>query len=308
VTYLHLKFIKGNDRKDQLIKAASYLSILISVFIIIAKLAGWLLTDSVSILASLVDSFLDVGVSLLNLVAVHYALQPPDNEHRFGHGKAEDLAVFVQSAFLGASGIVVAAIAIKRIFSPQIVERGAAGIGVMVFSIILTIGLVLFQRHVIRETKSNVIEADSFHYAIDLLSNILIVAGIILSYYFDITLADPIFALGISLYILFGAWKLLYKAFKNLMDHEFSDEEKEKIVKIIRGHPKVSGFHDLKTRYSGSNPFIQLHLEMDGRIPLQKAHDIAHEIEQEILKIMPSAEILIHQDPEGLDEKITYKD
>lgn len=278
-------------------KLAIYYSVTCSLIIIVAKTIGWLLSDSVSVFASLADSFLDIAASLINLFALNYAIQPPDNEHRFGHGKAEDLAVFTQASFFAISGLFVAVAAIKRFIKPVIIEQSNIAIFIMVFSILVTTGLVLFQRHVIKSTKSTVVEADHLHYFTDLLSNVATLATLIIASYFHFPIIDTIFAFAISLYIIWGSIKLFKKAIDNLLDHEFPDEEKAIIDKIIKSHPQIINFHDLKTRYSGKKPFIQFALEMNGEISLRKAHDLAHEVEHELLKEFPDAEIIIHQAP-----------
>ena len=294
--------------KPYLVKLATYASISVAFIIIIAKIVGWFLTDSLSILASLVDSFLDIAASFINLLAVRYALQPPDNEHRFGHGKAEDLAVFTQSSFFALSGLFIAIASIKRFFIPEVVLKGKIGILIMVFSVVITSLLLIFQKYVIRKTKSNVIEADYFHYFVDLLTNLATIISLVIVTYYDYQYADPIFAIVISMYVLYGAWKLFMKAFNNLMDHEFNNKEKEIIIKIIKSETRVIGFHDLRTRYSGSNPFIQFHLEMDGNITLNEAHEIAENVEKKIKKVMPDAGVIIHQDPYDIEEMVSYKD
>lgn len=293
---------------NHLNKLATKASILASIIIIIAKTIGWILTDSLSIFASLVDSFLDIAASLINFIALNYAIQPPDNEHRFGHGKAEDLAVFTQATFFGISGIFVLGAGIKRLFITETIEKGEVGIIIMIFSIFITLALVIFQNYVVKKTKSRIVEADSFHYLIDLFTNIASITGLILLTYFNFEFADTIFAILISIYIIWGAKKLLNKSFKNLMDHEFSDEEKKSIINIIKSQPKILGFHDLRTRYSGSKPFIQFHIELDPKTTILKAHEVVTKLEEKIKRTMPDVGLIIHQDPSGIDEEIEYQD
>jgi cation diffusion facilitator family transporter len=232
------------------------------------------------------------------MIALKYALQPPDDEHRFGHNKAEDLAGFIQAAFFGVSGIFVLGSCFKRLFDPQAINHDIIGLTMMVISTIITLCLVLFQLYVLKKTSSKIIEADHLHYKSDLLLNISVIISILASRYLDSDLIDPILALLISLYIINGAWDLLKKSFKNLMDEEFDEEEKQKIMAIINAHQKILSIHDLKTRHAGSKPFIQFHLVMDGDISLNEAHAISEEIEHSLLKIFPDAEIFIHQDPD----------
>lgn len=283
--------------QQQLLRAATYASVGTAALIIAAKLVGWVMTDSLAMLASLIDSIMDMIVSVINLIAIRYALQPPDEEHRFGHGKAEDLAAFTQSAFIACSALLIAAEAITRFSAPQATENTALGIGILIFSTIITLGLVLFQRHVMTVTKSQVIAADSVHYASDIWVNLAIVLSLATASFFQRNWVDPLFAIFIALYMLKGASQIMQSAFRNLMDHEFSDNDKNIILAIIETHPEVIGVHEMRTRLSGNTPFIQFHLEMEGSITLYQAHLISDEIVAAILNIFPNAEIFIHQDP-----------
>jgi ferrous-iron efflux pump FieF len=288
--------MKHND-SHHLLRLASYASVGTAAVIIAVKMVGWFMTDSLALLASLVDSVLDIVVSCINLVAIRYALQPPDEEHRFGHGKAEDLAAFTQASFIGFSAVLIAAEAVKRFYVPQVMVNGGIGLWVMVFSTVLTVALVLFQQRVMRVTRSAVIAADSMHYFSDILVNLATMLSLVIAFFIKSSWVDPLFAIGIAVYMLKGAWNILQGAFKNLMDHEFNDEDKARITAIIDTHPEVLGVHEMKTRYSGSKPFIQFHLEMDGAISLYKAHRISNDIEHTIKQQFQDAEIFIHQDP-----------
>lgn len=292
---------------NYLVIRAIYGSIAIALIIIFAKIFGWYLTDSPTILASLMDSLLDISASFINFVAARYALQPPDDEHRFGHDKAEDLAVFTQALFFGLSGVFIAFISIKRIFYPKLIEHGSIGISIMCVSICATILLLLYQSYVFSKTKSSIVKTDRFHYSIDLLTNIAVIISLYLSEKWNSKIIDPIFAVFIAIYILYGAWRLLSRAFHNLMDHEFHDSEKEKIHLILSASQHIKGYHDLKTRYAGRKPFIQFHIELDGEMPLRESHKILDKIEREIVEKFEDAEVIIHQDPEGIDEKKQFE-
>ena len=298
----------ANNQK--LMRLSTYVTVGGVCFIIIAKIFGWFLTESVTMLASLVDSLLDACVSVMNLLAVHYALQPPDHEHRFGHGKIEDIAVFCQSVFFGLSGVFLIFTAIHRFFAldANVAKGGREGIAILLFSIIITFIIISFQHYVMRRTKSNVIEADSVHYLVDFLTNICAIVGIVVATYWQLPMFDNITAIAISIYIIITSLKLFRKAFNKLMDHELDEQERQLIIEVIKSHKEILGFHDLKTRYAGIKPFIQFHLELNQNMTLKQAHMISIEIEKEILAKIPNAEIIIHQDPEGIDEDISYKD
>lgn len=289
-------------RAARLMRLATYASVSTAVLLVAAKLAAWIATDSVAMLSALIDSVLDVLASLVNLLAVRQALQPADREHRFGHGKAEALAGLGQAAFITGSAVFLLFQAARRLASPEAVENSEVGIAVMVLAIIATFALVIFQRYVVRETGSVAIAADSLHYRSDLLLNASVIAALILSASFGWRSADPIFAIGIVAVVLFSAWRILRTAFDTLMDREFSDDLREQIRSIALSHPEVRDMHDLRTRKSGADSFIQLHLDLTVDISLLRAHEIADAVEAKIKEAFPEAEVMIHQDPEGIAE------
>ena len=283
-------------------RAATYASVTVALALIAMKVAAWLMTDSVAMLSSLADSSIDAVASLVTLFAVRHALTPPDREHRFGHGKAEALAGLGQAAFIAASAVFVVFKAGDRLVHPAPVENGVVGIVVMALAIALTLGLVQFQRYVVRRTGSVAVAADSLHYKSDLLMNLGVIAALALSSAFGWHTLDPVFAVGVALYILYGAWTILRNSLDLLMDREFPPEERRKIQEIALAHPEVRAAHDLRTRSSGTRVFIQMHLELDGNLTLHLAHKIADEVEAEIKLVFPDAEVMIHQDPAGLVE------
>ena len=292
-----------NDQIPKLMRWATYASVAVATILIVVKLGAWIATESVSLLSSLVDSLLDAGSSLINLLAIYHALQPADKEHRFGHGKAEALAGLAQAAFIAGSGVFVMLEAKDRLFNPQAVNNGNFGIGVMLFAIALTSLLVLFQAYVVRKTGSIAISADSFHYRIDLLVNIFVILSLILSSYGGFLYADPLFAVAVVIYMGLGSWKIALKSLDELMDREIPDEERLKIREIAMAHPEVRDVHDMRTRKSGPYSFIQIHLEMNRDLTLLEAHEVSDEVMYKVEKAFPSAEVLIHQDPEGVEER-----
>ena len=303
----------SNNRElsnQKLLRLSTYITVIGVSTIIIAKLYGWFITDSVTMLASLVDSLLDICVSIMNLITIHYSLQPPDHEHRFGHQKAEDLAVFSQAFFFGLSGIYLIFSSLTRAFihdhSP--IQSSTEGICILIYSIVITLIIVLFQHYVMRRAKSNVIKADSLHYITDFLTNICAIIGIIIATNWNFPLFDSLTASVIALYIIFTAFSMFKKAFNNLMDHEMEESDRQIIIAIISSHKNILGFHDLKTRYAGVKPFIQFHIELAENITLKTAHTIAIEVEKKILEKFPNAEIICHQDPEGDKDHFHYKD
>jgi ferrous-iron efflux pump FieF len=291
----------GRDGSARLMRLATAASVTVALILIIAKTAAWWLTDSVALLSTLVDSLLDAAASLLTFLAVRHAVQPADAEHRFGHGKAEALASLGQSAFVAGSGVLLLAESVRRFFVPKPIAEEFIGIGVMVLSIVLTLALVLLQRNVVRRTGSLAVHGDALHYAGDLLVNASVIAALLLHRYLGWTAADAAFALAIVAYLLWNAWQIGRRALDELMDHELADGDRARILAIANAHPETRAVHDLRTRRAGLITFIQFHLELDPRMPLMRAHEIADAVEAEIRAAFPNAEVIIHEDPAGYE-------
>lgn len=285
----------------RLMRRATMASVAAALVLIAAKLVAWFLTDSVAVLSTLVDSLLDAAASLLTLFAVHHAVQPADAEHRFGHGKAEALASLGQAAFVAGSGFLLFIEAIRRLFEPRALGYEIVGIGVMAFSIAVTLGLVAYQRHVIRRTGSLAVRGDSLHYAGDLLINGSVIVALGLNLAWGWRALDSIFAVGIVFYLLWNAWRIGRLALDQLMDRELANADRARIVAIARAHPETRAVHDLRTRRAGLGTFIQFHLELDPNMKLMRAHTIADAVEAEIRAAFPNAEVIIHQDPAGYE-------
>jgi ferrous-iron efflux pump FieF len=286
----------------RLMQRATYASLSVAVILILAKTAAWSITESVSVLSSLLDSLLDAVASAVNLFAVHHALMPADREHRFGHGKAEPLAGLAQAAFITGSAVLLLLQAVRRLHAPQPIGGTDIGIGVMVFSIVLTFALVAYQRHVVRATGSVAIGADRLHYAGDVLLNGSVILALVLSGWFGFAYADPVFGIAVGLYILVSALRIGRMSLDLLMDRELPDEQRATIRSIALQHPEVKSVHDLRTRSSGLDIFVQLHLEMDPDMSLRRAHVVSDAVERDIKAAFPNAEVIIHQDPLGVEE------
>ena len=282
--------------------SAAYASVVVSVFLIALKFAAWLATGSVALLSSLVDSLLDAVAAAVNLVAVRHAAEPADREHRFGHGKAEPLATLGQAGFLAGGALLVTFEAINRIIIPAPISQATLGIIVMIVSIAIDGALVLYQRHVVRVTRSVAIGADELHFRSDLLVNAAVLVALVLDRLFAAPLLDPIFGGAIGLWIIYGSIHLLRVSMDQLMDREMPDDDRARIRAIAEAADEVTAVHDLKTRVAGPTAFIQLHLEMDGSMDLRRAHEIADRVEAQLRDAYPQADIIIHQDPAGLEE------
>ena len=280
----------------RLVTLAAWTATIVATILLIVKLAAWWVTGSVSLLASLIDSMLDIAASLVNLVVVRYSLQPADREHTFGHGKAESLAALAQSMFISGSAVFLILNGVERFFRPHELQSPEYGIYVSLFAILVTFALVVFQKHVVKKTGSQAIAADSLHYQSDLYMNAAIMLALTLSW-FGVTQADAVFAIGIGLYILYSAVQMVREATQTLLDRKLPDDELEEIKTHCLSVEGVLGVHQLRTRMSGPTRFIQLHLELEDQMPLIEAHRISDMVEHKLLERFPHADVLIHQDP-----------
>jgi len=292
---------------ERLKRLATNAAVSVAGILIVIKLWAWVMTGSVAMLASLVDSMLDLFASLLNLIAVRHALTPADREHRFGHGKAEALAGLGQAAFIGGSAVFLAFHSVERLMRPAPVEQTGMGLAVIAVSIVLTLALVMLQRHVVRRTRSLAIAADRLHYVTDIASNAGVVAALVLSGLYGLHIADPLIGLAIGVMIASSAVNILRGAFDELMDRELDDGDRERIKAIVRAHGETVSLHDLRTRRSGHRTFVQLHLELPAQMALIEAHRISDEVERAIEDAFPGAEVLIHQDPAGVEHNRDFR-
>ncbi|WP_345829679.1 CDF family cation-efflux transporter FieF [Erwinia sp. HDF1-3R] len=280
----------------RLVNSAALAATSLASILLLVKIFAWWYTGSVSLLAALVDSLVDIAASLTNLFVVRYSLQPADAEHTFGHGKAESLAALAQSMFISGSALFLFLTGLQHLASPNDMRAPLVGIVVTLVALVSTLVLVTFQRWVVRRTRSLAIRADMLHYQSDVVMNGAILLALGLSWY-GFKRADALFALGIGVWILYSALRMGYEAVQALLDRALPDEDRQAIVDIASRWPGVSGAHDIRTRQSGPTRFIQLHLEMDDNLPLYEAHRVADQVEQALLKKFPGSDVIIHQDP-----------
>lgn len=278
------------------VKLATRASVTVALLLILVKITAWLMTDSASMLASLTDSLLDSLASLFTFFAVRYAVQPADNEHRFGHGKAESLAALVQSALITGSALLLAIHSVQQWLQGTPVKQAEIGVYVSIFAIVLTLALVILQRIVIKKTGSQAITADALHFSSDLLLNTAVIVALILSAY-GLLWADSVFAILIAIFLMQGAIRIGWDAFQSLMDRELPDDEKQLIVDTIKGIQGVHGIHGLKTRSAGPTRFVQCHIELDDHLNLRQAHDIADKAELAVANLFDFTDVIIHMDP-----------
>ena len=289
------------EKAGRLMRRAAIASVAVSLFLLGIKTFAYFASHSVAMLASLADSALDLFTASINLVAIRQALTPADSEHRFGHGKAEPLAGLAQGAFITASALFLVIQAVNRILAPEPIDHSVEALIVMCIAIACAILLILYERRVVAQTGSLALEADQTHYLGDLATNVGVVLALVLSAYLGWTLADPVIAIAVASVMLWSALGVGRDSFNQLMDRELPDEERARIRRIAESHDAVKNVHDLKTRAAGLSTFIQLHLALDPDMPLREAHQVSDAVEQAILNAFPGAEVIIHQDPEGLE-------
>lgn len=281
------------------VKLATRASVSVALLLTLIKGGAWLLTDSASMLASFTDSMLDGLASLFTFFAVRYAILPADEEHRFGHGKAESLAALVQSALITGSAVLLAAHSFQQFYSRTEVHHHEIGMYVSVFAIVVTLALVLLQRIVMRHTQSQAIAADALHFRSDILLNLSVLTAIYLTSQ-GIQWADSVFAMLIAAYLAFGAIRIGWEAFQSLMDRELPDSERLLIIDTLLNTPGIDGIHKLRTRSAGQTRFVQCHIELNDSLSLEQAHDITHEAEGRVAGLFPETDVFLHMDPQSI--------
>ena len=281
-------------------RSAAYASIGVASLLLGLKIWAVWSTGSTAMLGSLADTTLDLVASLATLLGVWVAAQPDDDNHRFGHGKAEALAAMFQVVLISISALSLAFRAVGQWFAGARPQGAEDGILVSAIAMVATLALLVWQRSVIKRTGSIAISTDHLHYKSDLALNLAVIAALAIDQYAGIGGADALFGLAIALWLGWGAWHASEEAIEQLMDHEWPDEKKARFLEVVARHPELKGLHDLRTRTSGNRDFVQFHVAVDPEMTVKAAHDVMDEIEDKLLVEFPGIEILIHPDPEGL--------
>jgi len=292
----------SHPRQARLMRLATILAMIVAAALVLIKFATWQISGSLSMLSSLIDSVLDVGMSAMNFFAVRAALIPADRDHRFGHGKAEALAALAQSLFIVISSFWLLLESAQRVMIPHPIQHETWSMAAMAVSIVMTQGLVMFQNYVVMKTGSVAIAADRLHYKTDTAINFSVLLAIGLIWQTGLLWIDAVLAAVVAMYLVWCGRSILGMAMDVLLDRELPEPLREKIVAIIESDPDIAGFHDLRTRMAGPNYFIQFHLEMNPELTLAQAHHIADRIENAISQVMPNAQISIHQEPAGIND------
>ncbi len=285
-----------------LTRRVTWLSVATALILTALKAGVWLASGSVSILASLADSGLDVLAALGTFFAVRYAVAPPDAEHRYGHGKAEAFASLLQAGLVFASAALIGEEAIRHLIYPRPLTHEGWAIGVMAVSTLLTAVLIAVQTQVLRKTRSVAVTGDRAHYLADLASNLAALAALAASALFGVNGFDAVGGLVVTAVLLWGAVSVFRQASNELMDHELPDDARARIVALMTEDPRLMDVHQLRTRASGPIVHIQMHADLDPELSLETAHQVVVAAEKRVLEAFPTADIIIHADPRGRAE------
>ena len=291
----------GEERRRiiPLAMRAALASVAMATALLLLKGYGAWHTGSVAMLGSLADTVLDLLASLVTLYGVKLAAEPADHDHRFGHGKAEALAALFQVMLITASAAAIAWRAIVALRNPEPTHDAGLGITVSVLAIAATLVLLWYQRHIIRRTGSIAIMADNLHYQSDALLNGSVIIALVLDQVVGWSWADPVLGIVIALWLAWGAFQASSQAIDQLMDKEWSEDQRAAYIEVAARSPGILGIHDFRTRRSGSHDFAQFHMEVAADLTVAAAHEIVVNVEQRLRDSFPKVEVLIHLDPEG---------
>jgi ferrous-iron efflux pump FieF len=281
---------------------ATSLSVAVAVILTLAKTIVWTMSGSVGLLASLADSALDLTASLTVFFAVRYAAEPADDEHRFGHGKAEAFSSVLQAILVAATAALLLREGIDHLMNPVVIEATGWALGVMGLSIVLTALLLVVQTRALRQTGSIAVEGDRAHYFSDLAANLAVIVGILGASLADILWLDAAVAIAVAIWLAITSWNVAKGALDQLMDRELPDDERERIRTLAESDPRIRDVHQLRTRAAGPLVHIQFHVALSPDLTLAEAHTILVDCENRLLAVYPAADILLHADPDGVAE------
>ncbi len=283
-------------------RLAATASVTVAVCLAGLKLLASILTGSLALLSSTIDSLTDIVASSVTFLSVRVSQQPPDRSHRFGHGKAEALSALAQAALVLGAALFILVEGLQRLLAPQPIRASGFGMLVMIVAILVTLALLALQRHVVARTGSQAIAADAVHYRADFLTNFATLMSLATARFEGWLWLDPVVAALIALYLAWHAGQIGKSAVDVLMDRELPAPARHRILAIVRGNREVRGVHDLRTRQAGQTVFIEMHVELDPELTVRAAHDIADALEKKLEKAFPGAEIIIHQEPAGIED------
>jgi ferrous-iron efflux pump FieF len=297
--------MSGSVSDGALRRMASIVALVLALVLVVVKVWAWLATGSISLLTSAADGLVDVVASTVTFAGVRYAARPADRGHRYGHGKAEAVAAFVQALLLAGAAIGLGIESVQRLFAPQSLNQTGFGIWVIVGSSIAAAGLVGMQTLVVRRTGSTAIAADRAHYVTDVAVNIAVLVALLLERFLGWARADAIGALAISVYMLWNARGMAAHALFQLLDRELDADERARIEAAVLGCDGVQGVHDIRTRNGGDRVFVEFHVEVDGALTVAEGHAIADRAENTVQRLFQTADVTAHQEPAGIvDERL----
>lgn len=292
--------MKGSRAANRLNRIASLASLCLAAVLIGVKLWAWIVTGSVAMLTSAIDAIVDAGAAVATFAGVRYAARPADRDHRFGHGKGEALAAFVQAMFLAGAAVVLVFQSVERLIHPEPLAHLDLGLWIIIASTIAAAGLVALQSFVARRTASTAISADRAHYLTDIAVNLAVLAAFIVSGLTGWASADPAFALAISGYMLWNVKGITQQALRQLLDRELATAERRRIREAVLAVPGVQALHDLRTRDAGDRVFVEFHLEVDGNLTVTHGHAVSEAAEAAVSALFPSADTVVHIEPAGI--------
>ena len=278
-------------------KQATIISSCTAFLLICVKFFVGIFSGSVAILASAIDSALDLFASLFNLFALIKSEKPADFAYNYGRGKIESIASVVEGSVIVASGVFILYESFKKLWLKGEIIYINASLFVMIFSFLITLALVFYLSFIAKKTNNLVIKADALHYKTDLLSTGAILLSILIISFSDLHFIDGILGICIGIYIIFSAFALLKNGIFILMDRALDKKIIENINNLLSSKKEIQGFHSLKTRQSGEIYFLEVHLVFKEGISLLKAHEISNNITKDIKKIQGNWEIITHLDP-----------
>lgn len=284
-------------------EGAAKLLLVTVIGLFILKIAVGVITGSISIWAQAIDSSLDIFAVVITFITVGYSAKPADKEHPFGHGKVEDIAAGIQAILLLAASIGIIYSAVRRIIGGELIQLTEAGIGVMLVSVIVNIVLSRYLFRIARDTDSSALEANANNITADIYSTAGVLVGLVVIrigslFGYQLDIIDPVIALIVSLLILRATYRVGKMAFSGLIDIRLPKAEEELIISCIKEHTtQLAGFHKVRTRKSGSNRFVDLHLLLPKNISLKEAHDMSDHLEKDIESLLPNSNVTIHVEP-----------
>ena len=292
------------QRSETLRRRAATASLVAAIVLVSIKLGAVIVTGSVAILSTLLDSAADVVAAFVTVIGVRKAAKPADHKHRFGHGKADALSALAHGVFIAAAGLLITTDAGRRLLvNPEPVVTPQIGLLAMIACFAITCLLVLYQRHVVKQAGSQAIRADCLNHTGDLLTMAAVFLSLLISKTTGLVWVDPLAAMLIALWLFSNSARVTMSAIDELMDRELPASYRKKVESLIADHPDVHDLHDLRTRGAGPKVFIDVHCEIDGTLSLEDVHKVMDEIEQKLDQRFPNAEIVIHPEPAGIDDE-----